>query len=56
MANNVHFSVTIHQINDEARAKLKELFSRVRTDNNYQWFGDVFVDGEELTYEESEKY
>lgn len=56
MANHVHFSVNFHQINEQARAKLQELFSRIRTDNDYNWFSDIFVDGEELTYEESEQY
>jgi len=55
MANHVHYSVNIHQINDEARAKLKEMFGRIRTDNNYRWFSDIFVEGD-LTYEETEKY
>ena len=48
MANHVHFSVNFHQINEQARAKLQELFSRIRTDNNYQWFSDIFVDGDEV--------
>ena len=56
MANHVHYSITIHQINDAAREKLKEMFSRVRTDGDYRWFADIFVDGEELTYEQAEKY
>ena len=55
MANNVHYSVTFHRINDAAKAKLQEMFARVRTDNNYQWFGDIFVEGD-LTYEDTEKY
>lgn len=56
MANHVHFAVEFHQMNDAAKEKLKELYSRVRTDGTYRWFGDIFVDGEELTYEQSEKY
>jgi hypothetical protein len=56
MANHVHYSVNFHQINEQARAKLQELFSRVRTDGNYQWFSDIFVDGDELTYEQTEQY
>ena len=55
MANHVHFSVNFHQINDEARAKLKEMFGRIREDGNYRWFSDIFVEGD-LTYEETEKY
>lgn len=56
MANHVHFAVEFHQMNDAAKEKLKELYSRIRTDNSYHWFSDIFVDGEELTYEQSEKY
>ena len=56
MANHVHFAVEFHQMNDAAKEKLKELYSRVRTDGTYRWFGDIFVDGEELTYEQSEMY
>lgn len=55
MANHVHFAVNFHQINDEARAKLKEMFDRIRQDGNYRWFSDIFVEGD-LTYEETEKY
>jgi hypothetical protein len=55
MANHVHFSVMFHQINDEAKNKLNELYERIRQ-NGEAWFGDMFVDGKELTYEESEKY
>ena len=56
MANHVHFAVNFHRINDDAKAKLKEMFGRIREDAPHQWFSDIFVDGEELTYEESEKY
>lgn len=56
MANHVHFSVNFHRINDDAKAKLKEMFGRIREDAPHNWFSDIFVDGEELTYEQSEKY
>ena len=56
MANHVHFAVEFHQMNDAAKEKLNELYSRIRTDDTYQWFSDMFVDGEELTYEQSGKY
>jgi len=55
MANHVHYAVNFHQINDAAKAKLQEMFSRVREDTNYRWFSDIFVEGD-LTYEETEKY
>ena len=58
MANHVHFYVQFHQINDEARTKLKEMFGRIREDAPHKWFSDIFVEGEgcDLTYEETEKY
>jgi hypothetical protein len=56
MANNVHWNLTFYEINDAAKSKLVELCDRVRTDGEYLWFSDLFVDGEELTYEQSEKY
>ena len=55
MANHVHFAVAFHQINDEARIKLKSMFERVRKDSPHDWFSDIFVEGD-LTYEETEKY
>ena len=55
MANHVHFAVAFHQINDEARMKLKEMFERIREDSPHDWFSDIFVEGD-LTYEETEKY
>ena len=55
MANHVHFYVQFHQINDEARTKLKEMFGRIREDAPHKWFSDIFVEGD-LTYEETEKY
>jgi hypothetical protein len=55
MANHVNFNVTFHQINDAAKAKLNEMYGRIRKENNYQWLSDMFVEGD-LTYEETEKY
>ena len=55
MANHVHFYVQFHQINDDARTKLKEMFGRIRDDAPQKWFSDIFVEGD-LTYEETEKY
>lgn len=61
MANHVVTNVTFHEINDAAKAKLAELFSRLRPtekDRHYQWFGDLWVDGKKgsPTYEETEQY
>lgn len=55
MANHVRTSVQFHRINDEAKNRLKELYSKVRTDSDYQWFADMFQ-SDELSYEELEKY
>ena len=55
MANHVHFSVNFHQINDAAKAKLKEMFGRIREDAPHNWFSDIFVEGD-TTYEMTEKY
>lgn len=55
MANHVHFAVAFHQINDDARMKLKEMFGRIREESPHKWFSDIFVEGD-LTYEETEKY
>ena len=46
MANHVHFAVAFHQINDEARIKLKSMFERVRKDSPHDWFSDIFVEGD----------
>lgn len=58
MANNVYTYVNFHKISDAGKEKFNELLSRVRTDGNYQWLGDMWVDGKEgsPTYEETEKY
>ena len=53
MANHVTFRANFEQINEEALAKLQELYSRFQ-DNDCN-FGDMFVDGGEgsPTYEET---
>ena len=53
MANNVTFKVSFEQINEAAKERLKEMFSRFQ-DNDCN-FGDMFVDGKEgsPTYEET---
>ena len=58
MANNVNTHVNFDRISDEGKAKLLELISRVRTDGNYLWLSDMWVDGKEgsPTYEQTEKY
>jgi len=58
MANHVHTYVEFHRINDEGKALLQELYSRVRKDGNHEWFADIFVDGKDgsPSYEETEKY
>ena len=60
MANHVHFHIEFKQINDEAKAKLNELYSRIRSSdqenyNGHQWFSDMFVEGD-LTYKDTEQY
>lgn len=45
MANHVYTSVNFENINQEAKAKLLELYSRIREDNDYEWFSDIMVDG-----------
>ena len=55
MANYVNFYLCFEQINEAATAKLNEMYSRIRTDNERQWFSDMFVEGD-LTYEESSNY
>jgi hypothetical protein len=63
MANHVHSYICFREINDKAKATLQRLFEeRLRTENDYKWFSDLFVgemvneEGGELTYEQSEKY
>jgi hypothetical protein len=58
MANHVNTNVDFYRITDEGKAKLQEMISRVRKDQNYEWFSDLWVDGEKgsPTYEESMQY
>ena len=56
MANNVNFSINFISINSSAKKLLDELFNRIRTDGEYSWFYDIFVDGENLTYEDASQY
>lgn len=55
MANHVSTHVDFQKISDEGKAFLNKLYEdRVRKENH--WFPDFFVDGENLTYEQSEQY
>src|SRR6056300_572967 len=58
MANHVSTHVDFQKISDEGKAFLVNLYkTRVRTGDGQQgWFPDFFVDGENLTYEQSEQY
>ena len=56
MANNVNFSINFFSINKDAKKLLDELFNRIRKDGEYSWFYDIFVDGENLTYEDASQY
>lgn len=59
MANHVTTRVDISGFTEDARQKMVEAFERVRSSENSWgrgWFADVFVDGEELTFDMVEKY
>lgn len=58
MANHIHTHVNFHRINDAGKKVLAKLYSRVRQDQDYEWFSDIFVDGKEgsPTYEEAGQY
>jgi hypothetical protein len=49
MANHVNTSVRFEKLSDAGAAKLQELYSRIRTDNNYEWFSDIFGLDPEIT-------
>ena len=56
MANYVNFSINFISINSDAKQLLDELFTRIRKDGEHSWFYDIFVDGENLTYEDASQY
>lgn len=58
MANNVYTHVNVQNPSDAVRAKMLEVFSKVRDNQNYKWFSDCWVDGKEgsPSYEEADKY
>ena len=54
MANHVNTSVRFEKLNDAGKAKLQELYSRIRTtirtaDSSYEWFCDIFGLDKEVT-------
>ena len=50
MANHVNTYVRFEKINEAGKAKLQELYSRIRTtDNTYEWFSDIFGLDKEVT-------
>ncbi len=42
MANHVNTWVKFERLNDAGKAKLQELYSRVRTNDDRPWFGDMW--------------
>jgi len=50
MANNVHFRVDFHLMNEDAKSKLTEMYERIRKGGDFQLFGDMFVDQEQVNY------
>lgn len=50
MANHVTTNVRFEGLNEAAILKLNELYSNVRSDQDYKWFSDMFV-SKETTYE-----
>lgn len=47
MANHVSFNVWFREINDEAKARWKEMTENLKSDNYEYWMGDLWVDGKE---------
>ena len=53
MANYVNTHVRFEKLNDAGKAKLQELYSRIRVEgSNYEWFSDMWG----LDKEETDKY
>jgi hypothetical protein len=42
MANHVNTHVRFEKLSDAGKAKLQELYSRVRTGDGYEWYSDIF--------------
>jgi hypothetical protein len=59
MANHINTSVTFREISDAGKARLAELYGRLRVDpdnggSNTPWFTDIFLDGDQYTsYQET---
>jgi hypothetical protein len=50
MANHVNTHVQFEKLSDAGRAKLQELYSRIRKDEKaYEWFSDIFGLDKEVT-------
>jgi hypothetical protein len=50
MANHVNTHVRFEKLNDAGKAKLQELYSRIRKEEkDYEWFSDIFGLNKELT-------
>ena len=49
MANHVNTHVRFERINDAGKAKLQELYAKVRDDKGYEWFSDIFGLDPEIT-------
>jgi len=58
MANHVRTTVRFEKLNDAGKAKLQELYSRIRTeDKGYEWFSDMWVSATcGVDYETSSTY
>jgi hypothetical protein len=50
MANHVNTHVRFEKLNDAGKAKLQELYSRIRPEERgYEWFSDIFGLDKEIT-------
>lgn len=56
MANHVNSYICFEEINDEAKAKLAELFGRCQEmEYGRRWFADMFVEGD-VSYDDVKQY
>lgn len=56
MANHVYSVIDFHVINDEAKARLIEMYNRCEEqDYGRRWFADMFVAGD-ITYDDVKQY
>ena len=50
MPNHVNTHVRFEKLSDAGKAKLQELYSRIRAkENEYEWFSDIFGLDKEIT-------